>query len=164
MDEREQTFELGEATVSLPAPADAEFAEPEGLNEGTRHLTWPAASGAFFMVSGGTSAGHTPEGMLRGEDLEVESDEPAPLAGPGARRIAFRVTKRRPRELEATPDGEQTVPAREVRQLSDLLFVPGERQHLRIGYRVEEGAPEEVRALLARMLDRVAVRRHDAAG
>jgi hypothetical protein len=54
------------------------------------------------------------------------------------------------------------VPEREFRQLNDLLFVPLDGHHLRIGYRVEEDAPEELRALLARMLDRVQVRRRDA--
>jgi hypothetical protein len=157
--ERERSFELDEATVTLPVPEEAEFSDLDGLDPGTRHLTWTAAPGAFFAISGGTSAGHTPEGMLKGEDLQVESDEPAPLAGPGARRIAFRVTRRRPREVEA----ERTVGPREVRQLSDLLFVPGKRQHLRIGYRMQEDVPEDVRALLARMLDRVEVRRRDAA-
>ena len=46
-----------------------------------------------------------------------------------------------------------------MHELSDLLFVPGEREQLRIGYRVPEDAPEELRALLARMLDGVEVRR-----
>jgi hypothetical protein len=157
MEEREQIFELDEATVSVPAPADAEFADLDGLDPGTRHLTWSAAPGAFFAVSGGSSAGHTPAGVLEADGVEVESDEPAPLAGPGARRIAFRVTRRRPREVEAA----QTLPERTVRQLGDLVFVPGDHQHLRIGYRVQDDVPEEVRALLARMLDRVQVRRHD---
>jgi hypothetical protein len=40
--------------------------------------------------------------------------------------------------------------------------VPGERQHLRVGYRVDEDAPGAVRTLLARMLDRVEVAPRDA--
>ena len=52
------------------------------------------------------------------------------------------------------------MPERDVHELSDLLLVPGEREQLRIGYRVPEDAPEELRALLARMLDGVEVRRH----
>jgi hypothetical protein len=116
------------------------------------------------MVSAGSSPGHTADGMLSGEarrgtGLSVESDEPAPLAGDGARRLAFRVTQRRPRELR---EGGERVPEREFRQLNDLLFVPLDGRHLRIGYRVEEDAPEELRALLARMLDGVQVRRRDA--
>lgn len=159
-----QTFELDEATVTVPAPDGAEFSDLEGLEAPARHLTWTAAPGAFFMVSAGTGGGYTADGMLAqgGEDLTVESDEPAPLAGPGARRMAFRVTQRRPRALVAAPEGPRSVPERVVRQLSDLLFVPGEHQNLRIGYRIEEDAPEDLRALLARMLDGVEVRRRDA--
>jgi hypothetical protein len=166
--ERSQTFELDEASVTLPVPADAEFSELEGLQEGARHLTWAPGPGGFFMVSAGTSSGHTADGMLsgeaqRGSGLRVESDEPAPLAGEGARRVAFRVTHHRPPEVLETPDGGSVrAPERDVRQLSDLLFVPGEHQHLRIGYRVDEDAPDELRALLARVLDRVEVRRHNA--
>ena len=53
------------------------------------------------------------------------------------------------------------VPERDVRQLSDLLFVPCETAWLRIGYRVAEDAPEALRARLARMLDRVEVSRDE---
>jgi hypothetical protein len=150
----------------VPVPADAHFEDLEGLAPGTRHLTWAPAPGGFFMISAGTSPGHTPDGLLageaqRGSGLRVESDKPARLAGDGARRLAFRVTHRRPRELQETPGGGRvTAPEREVRELGDLLFVPGESQQLRIGYRVDEDAPEELRALLARTLDRVEVRPH----
>ena len=163
MEEREQTLRFDEATVTIPMPAGAEFSDLEGLEEGARHLTWAPGSEGFFMISAGTSVGHTADGLLasqgqRGRALRVESDQPAPLAGEGARRVAFRVTHDRPRELHEGPDGQVTaVPESEVRQLSDLLFIPGDRQHLRIGYRVDEDAPEELRALLARILDRVEV-------
>jgi hypothetical protein len=140
------TFELGESTVTVDAPDGAEFADLEGLSAG-RHLTWTAGPDAFFMVS-----------AANGFDVpsELESDQPAPLAGPGARRVVYRDTKRRPRRTE----DDRVLPEREIRQLSDLLFVPGEHEQLRIGYRVAEDAPEELRALLARMLDGVEVHRH----
>jgi hypothetical protein len=166
--ERSQTFELDDVTVTVPAPEGAEFSELEGLEEGARHLTWSPAPNGYFMISAGTSPGHTAEGMLAGERERgtaprVESDEPAPLAGEGARRVVFRVTDHRPREWREAPGGDvEPVPERDVRQLNDLLFVPGRRQRLRIGYRVEEGAAEELRSLLARMLDRVEVRRRHA--
>ncbi|MGH2945961.1 MAG: hypothetical protein ACRDPC_06835, partial [Solirubrobacteraceae bacterium] len=94
MDEELRTFELGEADVTVPVPAGAEFSEAEGLQEGARHLTWAPAPEGYFMVSAGTSSGHTADGQLagqaqRGSALSVESDEPAPLAGDGARRVAF---------------------------------------------------------------------------
>ena len=167
VDERLETFELDEASVTLPVPAGAEFSELAGLEPGSRHLTWAPTPEGHFMVSAGSSAGHTADGLLageaqRGSGLRVESDEPAPLAGEGARRVVFRLTRHRPRELREAPGGRVTAPEREVRELSDLLFVPGERRHLRIGYRVEDGAPEPLRAQLARMLDRVEVRRRDA--
>jgi hypothetical protein len=163
VEECEQTIRFEEATITIPMPAGAEFSDLEGLEEGERHLTWAPGPEGFFMISAGTGVGHTADGLLAGEGqrgraLRVESDQPAPLAGEGARRVAFRVTHDRPRELHEGPDGLlTTVPEREVRQLSDLLFIPGDGQHLRIGYRVDEGAPEELRALLARMLDRVEV-------
>ena len=52
------------------------------------------------------------------------------------------------------------MPEETVHELSDLLYVPGDREQLRIGYRVPEDAPDELRALLARMLDSVEIRRH----
>jgi hypothetical protein len=140
------TFELGESTVTVEAPDGAEFTDLEGLSAG-RHLTWTAGRDAFFMVSA-SAAFDVPD--------TLESDEPAPLAGPGARRVVHRATRHRPRRSE----GDRVLPEEDVRELSDLLFVPGEREQLRIGYRVPEDAPEELRALLARMLDGVEVRRH----
>jgi hypothetical protein len=168
VDEQPRTFAFDEASVTLPLPADAAFAELEGLEDGARHLTWAPAPEGYFMVSAGTSPGHTADGLLGGEaqreaGLRVTSDAPAPLAGPGARRVAYSVLRRRPRELREAPGGARvTVSEREIRELSDLLFVPGARQHLRIGYRVDEDAPAAVRAQLAHMLDRAEVVRADA--
>ena len=149
----DQVFEFDDATVTVPSPEGAEFSDLDGLPAGDRHLTWTAGPGAFFMVSAGAGAGYTPAGVSG----EVDSDAPAPLAGPGARRIAYRETRRLPRRIEA---GAGSVPETVERQLSDLLFVPGERASLRIGYRVPVDAPQELRALLARMLDGVEVSRH----
>jgi hypothetical protein len=163
VDERLETFDLGTARVTLPVPDGAAFTDLEGLEPGARHLTWEPRPGGHFMLSAGTSPGHTPDGLLageaeRGSGLQVESDAPAPLAGPGARRVVYRVTHHRPEEVVAAADGTLVrVPERDVRRLSDLLFVPGEAAWLRIGYRVDEDAPEALRARLARMLDRVEV-------
>lgn len=156
-----RTFELGDAEVSVPLPEDAELSELEGLDAGARHLTWAPAPGGHFMLSAGTSPGHTADGLLageaeRGSGLRVESDVPVPQVAPGARRVSYSVTRHQPRELRATAGGgTAVVPERDVRELSDLLFVPG---GIRIGYRVEADAPAELRARLAAILDRVAVR------
>ena len=144
----DQAFELDDATVTVPVPDGAEFTDLDGLPPGTRHLTWTAGPDAFFMLSAGQ--GYSPDGV------ELDSDAPAPLAGPGARRVTYRETRTRPRRVEA---GAGHVPETAVDQLSDLLYVPGERANLRIGYRVPVDAPEELRALLARMLDGVKVDR-----
>ena len=163
-----RTFELGDADVSVPLPDDAGLTELEGLDAGARHLTWAPAPGAHLMLSAGTSPGHTADGLLageaeRGSGLQVESDAPAPQVAPGARRVAYSVTRHHPRELrEIAGGGTEVVPERDVRELSDLLFVPGGTQALRIGYRVEAEAPAELRARLAAILDRVTVRPHDA--
>jgi hypothetical protein len=168
MDEVVRTFELGDADVSVPLPEDAALTELDGLDGGARHLTWAPAPGGHFMLSAGTSPGHTADGMLAGEaergtGLRVESDAPVPQVAPGARRLAYSVTRHHPRELRAVAGGATAVvPERDVRELSDLLFVPGGAQSIRIGYRVEEEAPAELRALLAGILDRVAVRRRGA--
>ena len=168
MDEIVRTFALGDADVSVPLPEDAELTELEGLDAGARHLTWAPAPGGHFMLSAGTSPGHSADGMLageaeRGSGLRVESDAPVPQVAPGARRLAYSVTRHLPRELRATAGGgTAVVPEHDVRELSDLLFVPGRTQSVRVGYRVEHDAPGELRALLAGILDRVAVRRRDA--
>ena len=163
VDERLETFDLGAASVTLPVPDGAAFTDLEGLDAGARHLTWEPAPGGHFMLSAGTSPGHTPDGLLAGEaqrcsGLQVDSDVLAPVAGRGARRVVYRVTHHRAEEVVAAADGTLVrVPERDVRELSDLLFVPCEATWLRIGYRVDEDAPEALRARLARMLDRVEV-------
>ena len=152
VDEQLQTFEFAEASVTLPVPAGAAFAELEGLDAGARHLTWAPAPEGYFMLSAGASPGHTADGLLSGEaererGLRVASDEPAPGRGP---RCAARRVQRDAAPAAGAPRGGRTAaaspsPERDVRQLSDLLFVPGERQHLRVGYRVDEDAPGAVR-------------------
>jgi hypothetical protein len=144
-------FELAESTVTVKAPEGAEFSDLDGLSEGQRHLTWTAGPDAFFMVSAAGTF-ELPESL--------DSDAPAPLAGPGAHRVVYRTTRHQPRGLVAAPEGARSVPERTIHELSDLLLVPGESEQLRIGYRVPEDAPEELRALLARMLDSVEVHRH----
>jgi hypothetical protein len=124
------TFDLDVTTVTVPAPEDAEFNDLEGLRDGERHLTWTAGPAAFFMVSAGTGPGYLPAGV----EGDVDSDAPAPLAGPGARRIASRESKHRPRRIE---EGGRRVPAQTLRQVSDLLFVPGDPVNLRIGLSFE---------------------------
>ena len=156
MAERIETFDFEEASVTLPVPDGAEFGELDGLPDGQRHLTWTAAPGAFFMISAGAGDAYT----APGKGADIVSDAPAPLAGSGARRVVFRSTERRPRRLTEATEGLRSLPERATEQLSDLLFIPGAGQHLRIGYRVDDGAPEAVRAQLARMLDRVKVRPH----
>ena len=151
----DQVFELGAATVTVPAPDGAEFNDLQGLAEGERHLTWTAGPEAFFMVSAGADPAYTPAALPD----DVDSDEPAPLAGAAARRIAYRETKRRPRRIV---EGRGSVPEQTIRLVSDLVFVPGDHEQLRIGYRVPEDAPEELRTLLARMLDGVKVHYRDA--
>jgi hypothetical protein len=141
--------------VTVPAPEGAEFDDLDGLRDGEHHLTWTAGPDAFFMVSAGTGPGYTPEGVKG----DVDSDAPAPLAGPGARRIASRETKHLPERIET---GGRRHLERRFELLSDVLFVPGEHLNLRIGYRVPEDASQPLRALLARMLDGVEVRRRDA--
>ena len=138
VDERLETFDLGAARVTLPVPDGAEFTDLEGLGPGARHLTWEPGPGGHFMLSAGTSPGHTPDGLLageaqRGNGLQVDSDAPAPVAGRGARRVVYRVTHHRAEEVVASDDGTLVrVPEHDVRQLSDLLFVPCEAIWLRM--------------------------------
>ena len=88
-------FELDDATVTVPAPAGAEFHDLEGLPEGKRHLTWTAGQDAFFMVSAGPArlhaAGVTPRwtptppprspGRARGGSLPRDQAPAAPDRG-----------------------------------------------------------------------------------
>jgi hypothetical protein len=93
----------------------------------------------------------------------VDSDEPPPFPAPGASLVVTPATRNPPRPVVAAPEGPRSVPEETVHELSDLLYVPGEREQLRIGYRVPEDAPDELRALLARLLDSVEIRSHAGA-
>ena len=107
------------------------------------------------------SAGAGPGLHARRAAGDVDSDAPAPLAGPGARRIAYRETKHRPRRIVEEARQRARADDRGSAQ-RPACSSPASTSNLRIGYRVPEDAPEELRALLARMLDGVEVRRRDA--
>ena len=151
-----RTFELGDADVSVPLPDDAGLTELEGLDAGARHLTWAPAPGAHLMLSAGTSPGHTADGLLageaeRGSGLQVESDAPAPQVAPGARRVAYSVTRHHPRELREHRRRRHRGRAGARRARAQRPAVrPGRNAHLRIGYRVEAEAPAELRARACR--------------
>jgi hypothetical protein len=153
-------YEVGGATVRLLAPDTADFNDITGLPAGERNLTW-STDGGFFMISTGAGAGHTPDGMLaserdRAEEFELLSDSPVPVAGRGARRIAFRSAHRIARSMEMIPTGERIErDETKVSRVADFLFVPGPDHIVRIGYRAEEKAP--VRQVFTRMLDRAQV-------
>jgi hypothetical protein len=146
-----QTFDFGETEVRVLAPAEAEFDEQAGLPEGMRNLTWSPRDAGFFGVAAGP---FTVDGVISADGVRVDSDEETALAGLPGRRVAYRVERHRPRRLQES--GWQ--PERTWTEVGDVLFVPGEDQNVRIGYRVDEN-DAELRETFARMLDRVEVRR-----
>jgi hypothetical protein len=148
-----QTFEFGDTEVRVLAPADAEFDEQDGLPEGMHNLTWSPRDAGFFGVAAGS---FTVDGVLGGDGVRVDSDEETGLAGLPGRRVAYRVERHRPRRQ----DESGWLPERTWTEVGDLLFVPGDDQNVRIGYRVDEN-DTELRETFARMLDRVEVRRDD---
>ena len=148
-----QTFDFGETEVRVLAPADAEFDEQNGLPEGMHNLIWSPRDAGFFGVAAGP---FTVDGVIAGDGVRVESDEETALAGLPGRRVAYRIDRHQPRRQE--PSGWQ--PERTWTEVGDLLFVPGEEQNVRVGYRVDE-KDAELRETFARMLDRVEVRRDD---
>jgi hypothetical protein len=146
-----QTFDFGETEVRVLAPADAEFDEQDGLPEGTRNLTWSPRKAGFFGVAAGP---FSVDGVLAGDGVSVDSDEETALAGLPGRRVGYRVQRHQPRRQ----DESGWLPERSWTEVGDLLFVPGEDQNVRVGYRVDEN-DAELRETFARMLDRVEVRR-----
>ena len=148
-----QTFDFGETEVRVLAPPDAEFDEQDGLPEGMRNLTWaPATPGS----SASRRARSPSTACSRGDGVRVDSDEETALAGLPGRRVAYRVERHQPRRQDES--GWQ--PERTWTEVGDLLFVPGDEQNVRVGYRVDE-QDAELRETFARMLDRVEVRRDD---
>jgi hypothetical protein len=148
-----QTFDFGETEVRVLAPAEAEFDEQAGLPDGSHNLTWSPREAGFFGVAAGP---FTVDGVIAGDGVRVESDEETALAGLPGRRVAYRIDRHQPRRQE--PSG--WLPERTWTEVGDLLFVPGEEQNVRVGYRVDE-KDAELRETFARMLDRVEVRRDD---
>ena len=145
------TFELGESTVTVEAPEGAEFADLEGLSAGPP----PHLDGRARRVLHG----------LGGERLRRCPTRSTPTSRrrwPGPVRAASSTARPSTGRAGSSPRprAPAACPSATIHELSDLLLVPGEREQLRIGYRVPEDAPEELRALLARMLDSVEVHRH----
>ncbi len=148
-----QTFDFGETEVRVLAPPDAEFDEQGGLPEGMRNLTWSPREAGFFGVAAGPFSVDT---VIAADGVRVDSDEETALAGVPGRRVAYRVQRHAPRRQDES--GWQ--PERTWTEVGDLLFVPGDEQNVRVGYRVDAD-DAELRETFARMLDRVEVRRDD---
>ncbi len=147
------TFEFGGTEVRVLAPPDAEFDEQAGLPDGMHNLTWSPRKAGFFGVAAGP---FTVDTVIAADGVRVDSDEDTALAGVPGRRVAYRVQRHAPRRREES--GWQ--PERTWTEVGDLLFVPGDEQNVRVGYRVDED-DAELRETFARMLDRVEVRRDD---
>lgn len=159
------TLEIAGLEVSVPAPVGAEFTELAGLPAPERNASWsPGPGWGAFMVSTGGGPGHTADGFVASERehsdaVEVQRDEI--VAGPTgpARRIALRSSRHEERAWVEGENGRPVeVPEHDVEDEQDFLFGSGpDGAPLRIGYRVPADAPEEVRALLRRMLDETRV-------
>jgi hypothetical protein len=159
------TLEIAGLAVAVPAPVGAEFADLDELPAEERHASWsPGPGWGAFTVSTGGGRGHTADGLVanlreHGDVVEVERDEiVAGPAGP-ARRIALRARRHEDRNWAVDENGRPAeVPEHDVEDELEFLFAAGpDGAPLRIGYRVPAGAPEEVRALLRRMLDETRV-------
>ena len=159
------TLEIAGLEVSVPAPVGAQFADLEGLPEPARNTSWsPGPGWGAFMVSTGDGPGHTADGFVAAEReeadaVEVERDEiVAGPAGP-ARRIALRSRRHEERVWVEGENGRPVeVPEHEAADELEFVFASGPQgAPVRIGYRVPADAPEEVRALLRRMLDETRV-------
>jgi hypothetical protein len=158
-------LEIAGLAVEVPAPVGAEFTELDGLPPEARNASWsPGPGWGAFMVSTGRGAGHTADGFVAGEReqsdaVEVERDEiVAGPAGP-ARRIALRSSRHEERVWVEGENGRPVeVPEHEAEDELEFVFAIGpDGTPLRIGYRVPADAPDEVRALLRRMLDETQV-------
>lgn len=158
-------LEIAGLAVEVPAPVGAEFSDLEGLPAPARNTSWsPGPGWGAFMVSTGDGPGHTADGFVAAEHeeadaVDVQRDEiVAGPAGP-ARRIALRSNRHEERVwVEGENGGPVEVPEHEAADELEFVFTIGpEGDPVRIGYRVPADAPDEVRALLRRMLDETRV-------
>jgi hypothetical protein len=158
-------LEIAGLAVEVPAPVGAEFTDLAGLSPEAHNASWsPGPGWGAFIVSTGSGAGHTADGFVAGEReqsdaVEVQRDEiVAGPAGP-SRRIALRSRRHEERVWVEGENGRpEEVPEHEAEEELEFMFATGpEGTPLRVGYRVPADAPEEVRALLRRMLDETRV-------
>jgi hypothetical protein len=142
--------ELG--TLELSLPAGAELADDPGVASG-RQLWWsPDPDVATFTVSHGPAAGRTAADLIaleEGAAVELHRDD----------EVVATVTTEEARHLTLGEDGTRTsVPERVTRERVRFRFWRDGEDAVRVGYRLAEGAPEDLRTALDRAVDEARLR------
>jgi hypothetical protein len=142
--------ELG--TLELWLPEGAELADDPGVSTG-RQLWWsPDPQLASFTVSHGPARGRAAADLLaleEGATVELDRDD----------EVVATIAHTEPRHLAEDPGGQRvSVPERTLRERLRFRFWDDGENGVRVGYRLTDGAPDELRAALDRAVDEARLR------
>jgi hypothetical protein len=140
-------------TIELRLPEGGALAPDPGVADGEMLVWAPAPEFGGFSVSHGPAAGRRAEDLLaleRGfaDAVDVERDD--------GDELRLRVETRGSRDIVEDPSGRRTGSAeRTRRERVRFRFWESRGEAVRAGYRLDESAPDELRAAFDRVTDSV---------
>jgi hypothetical protein len=162
MKEGWQRYIAPDGEFELWLPPGAPLQEDATTPPGESYLTWsPRPDLGAFSLLREPAPGRTPGDVLAlekrlGVRVAVEVDESVNREGHRARRLRYRAVERRPRETVEDPaTGMRShLPERQVIEIADYTFWQGEKEAIRVGYRVNADAPADLIATFVQMAER----------
>ena len=142
--------------VRVWLPRDETLQEIEGVA-----LWSPDSELGRFTVASAEGSGDGDALLAAERDsgaVEVEQDDRLERGGLQVRRLRYRSRHHTPREVVRRPEvGRTDVGGEDVETLADFLLVETGASLIRAGYAVRADAPEELRAALAQVYERLEI-------
>jgi hypothetical protein len=140
-------------TIELRLPDGAALAPDPGVADGAMLVWAPAPELGGFSLSHGPAAGRRAEDLLA---LERGFADAVDVEGDDGDELRLRVETRATRDIVEDPPGRRTsVPEQTRTERVRFRFWESGGEAVRAGYRLDESAPEELRAAFDRVTDSV---------
>jgi len=147
-------LETAAGPIEVWLPPDAALQDVDGI----AYWSPDPRLGRFTVAP---AAGQDGEALLAteraGGEVEVEADERTERGGRPVRRLRYRVRRHTAREVVLGPSGRRHEGDEDVEDLGDVLLIGEGSQTVRAGYAVRADAPDEMRANLAAVLERLRI-------